>query len=274
MSYKAARRFSLKQKTRAVFFMLLILGGIQLYFYLNKSSVPTDFVYYDQALQAQLDSLKAQGKSTKIFPFNPNFLTDKRGYFLHMSVDEIDRLHHYRDQNRWIRSAREFQQVTKVSDAWLSKYSPYFTFPKPEKSPQKSAKKAVKPIFELNQVTAKELVTIRGIGKVLSERIIKYRKRIQGFSKLNQLDEVYGLKPVVLERMKRQLTISSPPQIQKIALDRASLAELVKLPYLNQNEAKKIISLRTSQGSIRLLDLERIEGFDALKIKRLTLYLF
>jgi DNA uptake protein ComE-like DNA-binding protein len=126
----------------------------------------------------------------------------------------------------------------------------------------------------LNQVTAKELVTIRGIGKVLSERIIKYRKRIQGFSKLNQLDEVYGLKPVVLERMKRQLTISSPPQIQKIALDRASLAELVKLPYLNQNEAKKIISLRTSQGSIRLLYLERIEGFDALKIKRLTLYLF
>lgn len=81
MSYKAARRFSLKQKTRAVFFMLLILGGIQLYFYLNKSSVPTDFVYYDQALQAQLDSLKTQGKSTKIFPFNPNFLTDKRGYF-------------------------------------------------------------------------------------------------------------------------------------------------------------------------------------------------
>lgn len=126
----------------------------------------------------------------------------------------------------------------------------------------------------MNQVTAKELVTIRGIGKVLSERIIKYRKRIQGFSKLNQLDEVYGLKPVVLERMKRQLTISSPPQIQKIALDRASLAELVKLPYLNQNEAKKIISLRTSQGSIRLLYLERIEGFDALKIKRLTLYLF
>ena len=191
-----------------------------------------------------------------------------------MSVDEIDRLHHYRDQNRWIRSAREFQQVTKVSDAWLRKYSPYFTFPKPEKSPQKSAKKAVKPIFELNQVTAKELVTIRGIGKVLSERIIKYRKRIQGFSTLNQLDEVYGLKPVVLERMKRQLTISSPPQIQKIALDRASLAELVKLPYLNQNEAKKIISLRTSQGSVRLLDLERIEGFDALKIKRLILYLF
>ena len=88
------------------------------------------------------------------------------------------------------------------------------------------------------------------------------------------MDEVYGLKPAVLERMKRQLTISSLPQIQKTALDRASLAELVKLPYLNQNEVKNIISLRASQGSIRLLNLERIEGFDALKVKRLTLYLF
>ncbi len=274
MSYKAARRFSLMRKTRAVFFMLLILGGIQLYFYLRKSTEIMNFVHYDHAFQVQLDSLRTQRKAQTIFPFNPNFISDQRGYFLHMSVDEIDRLHHYRDQNKWIRSAQEFQQVTNVSAAWLNKYSPYFTFPKRKKEKLKLNEKSVKPKFDLNTTTAKELASIRGIGKVLSERIIKYRKRIQGFSSLDQLDEVFGLKPEILDQMKQQLTIATLPKIKKIPIDKVSLDELTKLPYLNKKEAKKIIALRTSQGSITLLDLERIKGFDAVKIKRLTLYLF
>lgn len=274
MSYKAARRFSIMRKTRAVFFMLLFLGGIQLYFYLGKSPEMADFVHYDQTFQTQLDSLRTQQKEQTIFPFNPNFISDHRGYFLHMSVDEIDRLHYYRDQNKWIRSVQEFQQVTKVSDVWLNKYAPYFTFPKRKKEKLKLNEKSVKPIYDLNTVTAKELASIRGIGKVLSERIILYRKRIQGFSSLDQLDEVYGLVPETLDPMKQQLAIISPPKIKKIAIDKASLDELTKLPYLNRSEAKKIIALRTSQGNISLLDLERIKGFDAVKIKRLTLYLF
>ena len=100
------------------------------------------------------------------------------------------------------------------------------------------------------------------------------RKCIQGFSSLDQLDEVYGLKPEVLEPLKQQLTLNTPTQIQKIPIDNANLEELMALPYLTKTEAKKIISLRTKQGTINLVDLARIEGFGALKIKRLTLYLF
>lgn len=274
MSYKTAHRFSLMRKTRAVFFMLIILVGMQAYFYFQKTPEVTDFVHYDRALQIQLDSIKKLTSTRKIFPFNPNFITDQRGYFLGMSTSEIDRLHHFRAANKWIQSAQEFQVVTKVSNAWLSEFSPYFNFPTFENSTKKTKAKEVKLSIDLNTASAKELTVVRGIGAVLSERIIKYRKRIQGFSSLDQLDEVYGLKPEVLKRLKQQLTLNTPSQIQKIPIDNASLEELMALPYLTKTEAKKIISLRTKQGTINLVDLARIEGFGALKIKRLTLYLF
>ena len=274
MPYKAAHRFSLMRKTRAVFFMLIILGGFQLYFYFQKTPELTNFVHYDRILQEQLDSIKALDKKEKFFPFNPNFITDQSGYFLGLSTEEIDRLHSFRAKNKWIRSAQEFQAVTKVSETWLKEFSPYFKFPSFDNKTKEPSLKKVKPIFDLNTVSAEELTFIRGIGAVLSERIIRYRKRIQGFSTLEQLDEVYGLNSELLEEMKQQLSIKSPPQIQKIPIDKASLSELMALTYLTKAEAKKIISFRTQKGAISLMDLERIEGFDATKIKRLALYLY
>jgi len=73
MPYKAAHRFSLMRKTRAVFFMLIILGGLQLYFYFQKTPEVIDFVHYDRTLQAQLDSIKALDKKKKIFPIQSKF---------------------------------------------------------------------------------------------------------------------------------------------------------------------------------------------------------
>ena len=46
-----------------------------------------------------------------------------------------------------------------------------------------------------------------------------------------QLDEVYGLKPEVLERLKQRCSLISPANIQKIPLQTASLEELAQLPY-------------------------------------------
>lgn len=83
------------------------------------------------ARQSVVDSLKSQSHTVKpkIYPFNPNFITDFKGYKLGMSVAEIDRLLAYRKQNKFVNSAAEFQAVTKVSDSLLNAISPYFKFP-------------------------------------------------------------------------------------------------------------------------------------------------
>ena len=89
-----------------------------------------------------------------------------------------------------------------------------------------------------------------------------------------QLDEVYGLKPEVLKRLKQRCSLISPANIQKIPLQNASLEELAQLPYLSYYEACRIVAFRTKNGSLSTTELGRNQGFDSLKIKRLTLYLY
>jgi DNA uptake protein ComE-like DNA-binding protein len=47
----------------------------------------------------------------------------------------------------------------------------------------------------------------------------------------------------------------------------------VALPYITVADARNIIQWRSSHGEIGFDDLQNIEGFDVLKIKRISLYL-
>ena len=64
-----------------------------------------------------------------MYPFNPNYISDYKGYQLGMNVDEIDRLLAHREQSLYVNSAKEFQTITKISDSLLQKISSFFNFP-------------------------------------------------------------------------------------------------------------------------------------------------
>jgi hypothetical protein len=101
------------------------------------------------------------------------------------------------------------------------------------------------PIYKrnLNKASAKDLKTIRGIGPVLSKRIIKYRHSLNGYSDVNQLYRVYGLDSVVVDRIKEAFDIKSDTIIP-MNIRTASRDELSTLPYLSQSEIDWLISLR------------------------------
>ena len=123
-----------KQEQSGIFFLvLLIVIAFGFYFGLKWFGTikPSNFKL-DEVAQAKIDSLKAMHgliDSVSIFPFNPNYISDYKGYTLGMSPDEINRLHNFRKLNRYVNSAEEFQGVTKVSDSLLGVISPYFKFP-------------------------------------------------------------------------------------------------------------------------------------------------
>lgn len=129
-------------------------------------------------------------------------------------------------------------------------------------------------MIDLNSATAQQLRKVRGIGEVLSERIIRYKLRIQGFSTMDQLDEVYGLSPEVLVQLKLHFSLDSLPEISKISLATVSRDELVQIPYLDRQQANAIILYSTKNDSIKLNDLPKIKELDSVQIQRLALYLF
>jgi DNA uptake protein ComE-like DNA-binding protein len=238
-----------------------------------------------QLFRKEVDSLKLveqENNTPKLYPFNPNYISDYKGYSLGMSNEEIDRLLNYRANNLWINSVQEFQEVTKISDSLLNEISPYFKFPewvtnplpKKEFNTSSNPSKTFAQKQDLNTVTALQLQKINGIGETLSERIIKYRTKVGGFISDIQLQEVYGLSPEVIEKLMYEFTVKSPKQIEKINLNTASRDQLVTIQYIDYEVAYNIIEQRTlREGFKSLEELTKVKDFPINKLEIIKLYL-
>lgn len=234
--------------------------------------------------QNVIDSLKVQDKGYKpvIYPFNPNFITDFKGYKLGMSVDEIDRLLAYRKQNKFVNSAAEFQAVTKVSDSLLNAISPYFKFPdwiKNSKIYQKGFEKnefqntAKIPIIDINEASKEDLMRLYGIGDKISDRILEQRAKFGGFVSMEQMEDVWGLSPEVIANLNKYFVVKSAAKIRKININNAPVKELAQFPFFRYALAKEIVIYRSMNGDVKIEDLSKIKGFPVDKIKIIALYL-
>ncbi len=281
---KSHFRFN-KQEQSGVFFLLFIIILSQcVYFYVkyNSPSKANKAFVLNESIQAKVDSLKKQAlkKDTLIiYPFNPNFISDYRGYALGMSVDEIDRLHAFRAKNRYVNSVLEFQEVTKVSDTLLKTISKYFKFPnwKNVKSNPENVRKTLNKlskIKDINSATINDFKSIYGIGDKLSRRIVKFRDKLGGFFVNEQLYDVYGLENEVVERALERFQVLKTPAIRKININTASVVELYKLPYIQKKVAYAILDYRNDNKTVKTFDeLLKIEDFPKDKIDKIKLYL-
>jgi len=282
-----------KQERSGIFFLLLIIVALQVVFYVVKytASNVEGNLSVDKETQDKIDALKQNSKqkdSIQIYPFNPNFISDYKGYTLGMSVEEIDKLHAFRAQNKFVNNSHEFQNITKVSDSLLKEISPYFRFPEwvntksvsqrktPSSASQRESdvQKGNFQIKDLNNATVEDLKSISGIGEKLALRIIKFRNRLGGFIVDDQLYDVYALEPVVVKRTFERFKVLSQPQIEKINVNSASVEEISKLIYIRYYVATKIVEYREVNGSFSSLDeLTKIPDFPIDKIHRIKLYL-
>ena len=292
MNLKSHFQFS-KQQRSGIFLLLLIILFVQGFYHLvlpKLLDTDHDFASNDanvSALIKQIDSLKAiqlEKRKPKIYPFNPNFITDYKGYTLGLSIQEIDRLLAFRKQDKWINSVKQFQEITMVSDSVLDKISPYFKFPdwvtnpKPKQTNFKTGySKTVKTEaqkLDLNSATAIQLQKVYGVGPSYSERIIKFRNKINGFHSFIELQQVYGLTPEVIQNIKADFTIKTPRAITKIALNTATKEQLVTIKYIDYEIAHNIIEERTLRDGFKSIDeLTKVNGFPVNKLEIIKLSL-
>lgn len=288
MNIKSHFKFS-KQQRNGIFLLLVLIIVLQCVYAFVEFPLK-DVTINSKELeefQAEIDSLKLveiENRKPKIYPFNPNFITDYKGYALGMSNEEIDRLLKFRAKNQWINSAKQFQQVTEVSDSVFNRISPYFKFPdwvtnpKPKKQYAKSFNtnkpKTEAQKIDLNKATAAQLQSVYGIGEYYANSIVKYRTKQNGFVSMVELGEVYGLKPETIEEIKKSFTLKTPREINKININTATKAQLVTVRYIDYEIAHNIIEYRTLHEGIKSLDdLIKVKDFPVKKIEIIKLYL-
>ena len=286
---KSFFKFSREQRTGVFLLFGVIIIFQILYFFVDFSSFSKDSLEKEKwlSLQSQIDSLKLEKRDyvPKIYPFNPNFISDYKGYKLGMSVAEIDRLLAYRKQNKYVNSPKEFQAVTKVSDSLLNAISPYFKFPdwvnnKKESNMYKKfantafAKKEKVVIIDINQATQEDLIKIYGIGEAISMRILKFKESLGGFVSMEQMNDIWGLSPEVIQNLNTHFKVSTLPNIKKIDINNASIKELSLFPYFKYPISKNIVTFRSMNGDIKnIQDLTKIKGLSIDKANIIALYL-
>jgi DNA uptake protein ComE-like DNA-binding protein len=114
-----------------------------------------------------------------------------------------------------------------------------------------------KELIQINKADTSQLKHLKGIGSVLSNRIVKYRNILGGFVSKNQLLEVYGISRREFELISPNITIDSLC-VQKLALNSFSEVDLRKHPYLNSRTAKDIVRFRNKNGKFNSLDQLKI----------------
>jgi DNA uptake protein ComE-like DNA-binding protein len=287
-----------KSQRNGVFLLIVLIVVLQVFIFVD---VFADDKIIDTnnpellAFQKHIDSLKAieiESRKPKVYPFNPNYITDYKGEQLGMSLVEIDRLLAFRKTNKFVNSKEEFQNITKISDSLLNKISPYFKFPgwvvKQNESSNLSLQDTKQPFSKsgykkkeikisttnINKATAEDLQSISGIGPAFSNRIIKYRSKLQGFSFDDQLYEVWGLEKEVADRVLVIFKIDEKPIIKKVNINTVEFKQLLKNPYIDYELCKKIFNYRDEVAELQnISQLTNIEGFPLELYDRIVLYL-
>src|SRR5690606_21837865 len=273
MSRKRIFPYYTKSQRMAIFSLIVVIAVLQIGLYFLRNPKPAT-KNIDRAemlrIEKELDSL-AKSREFVLTSFNPNFITDYRGYVLGMSEEQIDRLHRFREQGKYVNSAKEFQQITQVSDEWLGRYQQYFKFPdfaRPDKQKMEIIRK------DINTTSYEDLTAISGIGDYSARKIIAERDKFGGFVSIKQFRFIENLPTNVYDLLEKNFHITKRPTIQRIDLNRANINDLQQIPYVNYKIARSIVVYRSKQVKlIEEKDLRQIPGIPRDKIVIMSLYL-
>ncbi len=150
--------------------------------------------------------------------------------------------------------------------------------------------------INLNQADRAQLMQLHGVGDTLATRIIAYRDEHHGFRSVDELRNVQGIGPVLIEKLRPHVyvevrddeeeaeppePVTAKPAAQKpkqdkpatskksdelkgrIDVNRASAEELQRLPRVGPKLAERIIEARQKTPFKKIDDLRHVSGIGA-----------
>lgn len=120
----------------------------------------------------------------------------------------------------------------------------------------------------LNTADTATLMTVPGIGPYYAKEILRYGQRLGGYVSVSQLDEIDDFP----SESKKYFVIDTPSPT-KLNVNRLSLNELRRHPYINFYQARAITDYRRLHGPLHSLnDLRLSKDFSQEAIDRLLPY--
>ena len=103
--------------------------------------------------------------------------------------------------------------------------------------------------LKINSADTTELKSLPGIGSFFAKNIVDYRNKLGGFINKQQLLEVYGLDSYRFEIISPYIILDSI-EIQKVKVNHDDFKTLLRHPYIEYDDVKKIVNYRETKGMI------------------------
>jgi len=292
--------FTKGERTGLVVLLIIVcflLIANRIFFYFEEPTVADE-----QAFEEVLAKLKAAEKvkgteSQRLFVFDPNTIDSVSLSDLNLPAYVKRNMLSYRSHGGKFRKAIDLRKIYGMNDSIYGAVESFIEIELADKSPTRISHPEVTDAFptvkeaslgsvedlideiktplqiDINTADATEFEKLRGIGPVLSKRIVSYRSLLGGFVAPEQLYEVYGLKQEVVQQNLNNLRVDRV-DVKKIDLNFASVDELSQHPYINYKEAERIVDFRSKNGYIsdkNILLTDSIIGIE--KFQKLVFYL-
>ncbi|MFM9945141.1 MAG: helix-hairpin-helix domain-containing protein [Bacteroidia bacterium] len=176
----------------------------------------------------------------------------------------IERFEKYRNAGARFYKKEDLKKLYGLKAHLYQRMAPYIQIGivppqfKSKTEKQSEFKKIEPQIIELNSADSFSLVKVKGIGPYLSSKILNYRNALGGFVAVNQLYEIFNIKPEQVDAIKPFITINSS-SIKRINVNSADYFRLNGHPYISSKAANAIINYRKQHGPYNsIVDLEKV----------------
>ncbi len=210
-----------------------------------------------------------------LFAFNPNTVTKEELKILGFPDRLVKGLLNYRTKGGEFRIKADVKKLYGMDSTFYKSLLPFIQLPERIVYEKRVAELKKKPgLFDLNEADSAQFQQVYGIGPVLAKRIVKYRDRLGGFMRNDQLNEVYGLDSLVIAQLLKVSFLPANNSAKKLNINTADEKMLSSHPYFSKNIARAIVTYRFQHGNyLSVDDLRRINLIDEKTMTKIYPYL-
>lgn len=239
-----------------------------------------EIIQKDFSTHSKFDSSISGKNIAQLFSFDPNTATENDFKKLGLENRTIKSIINYRNKGGQFKSPDDFKKIYTLSeeDFILLKNFIIIDHPSPNKNnPEQKTFASYQPKkLDVNTADSIEWDKLPGIGPYITSKILKYRNALGGFSSVDQIAEVYGMKPETYEAIKEKIAcdVTVPNSIRKINLNTAGKDELNFHPYINSKQAMVLVNYREQHGAFKSVDeIKNTDSFTESEFEKIKPYL-
>ena len=214
-----------------------------------------------------------QEEKYSLFAFDPNLL-DSAGFVrLGLKPFVAANILKYRKAGGQFKTKDDFSKVYGIKPEKFKELESYITIVEVKPVIPEKPTKRTDIIVDLNSADTTILMQVKGIGRGYAKAIVRFRQQTGGFVTVEQLKEIWGMKPENYERIKSFCRVNMD-LVQKIRVNTASYDRLKCHPYFNFYQAKALYELRRKKVKLKdINELKELPEFTSESIQRLKPYL-